>query len=175
MSKFCPKCGKLETKNNKLIKGLCSNCLSENLQILKEYKPLKIIICQKCNSYLEKNKWNKRLSDDETNIKEIIKKLLPKKLKPIEGAKIKNVSISSIEKSLGKNSLEAEVIIYGFIHRKKIKENHLLQIIKEVTICNLCRKKGSNYFEAIIQIRPKNKDLLRFVKKDMETDVRLKE
>jgi len=99
-----------------------------------------------------------------------MKKLLLKRLKSNEGAKIKNVSIGSIEKSLGKNSLEVDVFISGFIHGVKAEENHPLQIIKEITICNLCKKKGSNYFEAIIQIRPKNKDLLKFIKNDVEAD-----
>lgn len=172
MNKFCPKCGKKETKNNKLIQGLCKNCFSEKSQMLKEYKPLKIIICQQCKSYLYQNKWQPKLSNaEDTNIREIIKRLLPKKLKFTTGTKVKNININPIVKDTkGKKTIDTEVSLHGSIRNLRSKEKHQLQILKEDSICNICKKKNSSYYEAVMQIRPKNNKLLNFIKQDLASD-----
>jgi len=170
-SKFCPKCGKKETKDNKLVTSICMECFSKENPLLKEYKENKIVICSKCNSYMDQNKWYPKFSiDNETNIKKIIKCLLPQRLKFSNMSKIEKIEVTP---NLSKDSqfkygiIENKVVIFGAIQDVESKDEYTLPIRVERSICNLCKRKNSNYFEAIIQIRPRDERLLDFIKNDI--------
>ena len=166
MNKFCPQCGKLEYKSQPLVKGLCGSCFLKNNPILEQHKELKIVICPSCKSYLHQNKWHTRLSTgDDINLKEIIRKVLPEKLKLQQEAKINSLGII-IEDRKDKDAkkINIQLILNGIIHHIKSKEEYSLEVIKEESLCNLCKKKNSSYYEAKIQIRPKNENVLRLIK-----------
>ena len=179
MKKFCPQCGNVESKNQQLIKGLCKNCFLKNNPLLKGLKEIKIVVCPSCKSYLYKNKWHPKFSQlDDENLKKIISRIIPEKIMLQQEAKINHLGIvlkDGDKKSASKIAIE--LILNGTIYNSKLKEKYLLEIIKENSICNLCRKKNSSYYEAKIQIRPKNEKMLRMIKhnnfvitKEEETD-----
>ena len=164
MSKFCPECGRLETKNQPLVKGLCRTCFLKNNPVLEGYKELKIVICPRCQSYLYQNKWHKRFSNqDDVNLKKIISRILPERLKLQPGAKINNLGIVIEDNQDGKK-INVKLILNSSVYNTKSKDTHFLEITKEQSICNLCRKKSSSYYEAKIQIRPRNESMLRLIK-----------
>ena len=166
MNKFCPQCGKLESKSQPLVKGLCRSCFLKNNPILEGYKELKVVICPSCSSYLHQNKWHPKFSaNDEINLKKIISKVLPEKLKLQQGARINSVS-AVIENSENKNekNIGIQLTLSGTIYNINSTEKYPLEIIRERSICNLCKKKSSSYYEAKIQLRPKNEKVLRLVK-----------
>ena len=81
MNKFCPECGKIETKSQLLVRGLCRACFLKRNGMLEMYKGLEIIICPSCQSYLYRNKWCPKISViDEVNIKMIIKDMIKLKM-----------------------------------------------------------------------------------------------
>lgn len=172
MNKFCPECGKVESKNHQLIKGLCSDCFLKNNPMLKEYKELKIIICPSCNSYLHQNKWHSKISTDKAlNLKKIIAEIIPDKIKLVQESKINSIGVI-IENSDDKNQkkINIQLILNGMIHNLKSKGKYSLEIIKEESLCNLCKKKNSSYYEAKIQIRPKNEKMLRMIKEHLNRE-----
>ncbi len=135
---------------------------------MESYKELKVVICPSCKSYLYQNKWYSRLSPiDDINLKRIICKILPEKLKLQQEAKINNLGIILKDGGDKKaNKIEVELVLNGTIYNAKLKEKYLLEIIKEHSVCNLCKKKNSSYYEAKIQIRPKNEKVLRLIKRN---------
>lgn len=165
-SKFCPKCGRVETKNNPLVNEFCQTCFSKDNPLLQKYKKLKVIICPSCKSYLHKNKWQPAFSSEKSlNLKKIIKHLLPEKLKFSPGSKISSIEIHP---NLTKRPVEAETVMRGIINGVKSKETYLFLLEVESSLCNLCKKRNSSYFEATIQIRPKNEKLLNFIRQDLK-------
>lgn len=172
MNKFCPQCGKTESKTHQLIKGLCDECFLKNNSLLKDYKELKLVICPSCNSYLHRNKWHQKISTDKAlNLKKIIAETLPDKLRLVQESKINSIGVI-IENLDDKNQkkINIQLTLNGIMHNLKSKENYPLQIIKEDSLCNLCKKKNSSYYEAKIQIRPKNEKMLRMIKEHLNRE-----
>lgn len=172
-SKFCPKCGVEEQKDNLLIDGLCQKCFSKENPLLLKFKDPKIIICNSCNSYMYKNKWHPNLAKDPLkNLKKIISKLFYEKLEFNPEAKITKVEINPLppKDSQIKQKpvqLNIELKIEGILFDKKLKETYEIPLKINSSICNICKKKTSNYYEAILQIRPKSKQVLDFIKENI--------
>jgi len=170
-SKFCPKCGK---EDDSLIEGLCQKCFSKENPILLKFKDPKIIICTSCNSYMYKNKWHPALATDKIkNIKKIISKLLQEKLQFNPEAKITKIEINSllpkdfqIKQKLMPISIELK--LEGIIAKRNLKESYEFPIKINFSICNTCKKRNTQYYEATIQIRPKSEKVLKFVKDDIK-------
>ena len=171
--KFCPKCGFEETNSNLLIDGFCKKCFSQKNPIFLGIKEPKIIICTNCKSYMHKNKWYSSLDYDLLkNIKKIISLLMQEKIVFNKKAKITKIEITplvpknfQIKQKL--TTINAELKIQGLMFNKKLEEIYEIPIKINFSACNLCIKKTSNYYEAILQIRPKSQEVLDFVKKDI--------
>ena len=165
MNKFCPECGKIETKSQLLVRGLCRACFLKRNGMLEMYKGLEIIICPSCQSYLYRNKWCPKISViDEVNIKRIIKDVLDEKIKLREGVKITNkgITILGINETNPKK-INVQLTLNGSIQGIKSKEDYTLGITITKSVCNACKKKNSSYYEAKIQIRPKDNLILKLV------------
>src|SRR3989344_699581 len=165
MNKFCPECGKIETKSQLLVRGLCRACFLKRNGMLEMYKGLEIIICPSCQSYLYRNKWCPKISViDEVNIKMIIKDMLDEKIKLREGVKITNkgITILGINETNPKK-INVQLTLNGSIQGIKSKEDYTLGITITKSVCNACKKKNSSYYEAKIQIRPKDNLILKLV------------
>ena len=165
MNKFCPECGKIETKSQLLVRGLCRACFLKRNGMLEMYKGLEIIICPSCQSYLYRNKWCPKISViDEVNIKMIIKDMLDEKIKLREGVKITNkgITILGINETNPKK-INVQLTLNGSMQGIKSKEDYTLGITITKSVCNACKKKNSSYYEAKIQIRPKDNLILKLV------------
>jgi len=170
-SKFCPKCGK---EDNSLIEGLCQKCFSKENPLLLKFKDPKIIICTSCNSYMYKNKWHIALATDKIkNLKKIISKLLDEKLQFNPEAKITKIEINPL---LPKDfqikqkimPIDIELKLEGTIAKKNLKESYEFSIKINFSICNTCKKRNTQYYEAILQIRPKSGEMLKFIKENIK-------
>ena len=174
-SKFCPKCGKKETKNNPLVPEICQECFSKNDPLLKNYKEQKIIICPSCDSFMDKNKWLPKLSNNkELNVKEIIKQILPEKLKFSSSVKITSTTIGFDDSRFKKSGvIQVFVALKGKINDIESKDEYTLPVRIEKSLCNDCKKSNSSYYEAIIQVRPKDDVLLDFIETDIKENSRI--
>jgi len=171
--KFCPKCGTEESRKNILIDGFCQKCFSQKNPLLLNFKEIKLIICSNCYSYMHKNKWYSSLDSNLIkNIKKILIAIIKERLIINPKAKITKLEITplipedfKIKQRL--TNIDIQLEIQGLMFNKKLKESYEIPIKIDLSICNLCIKKTSNYYEAILQIRPKSKEILDFIKKDI--------
>lgn len=167
MNKFCIKCG--ERKN--LINEYCEECFKEENPILEKFKEIKIVICNQCKNYLYKNSWKKALSENiEENLEKIFNKIFIEKItlnNEAKNAKVK-VKINFLKKlKIGNDNeirVELEVHAEGFINGTKVEEEYVIPGKIKCSICNNCKKVKNSYFEAKLQIRPKDEKILKFVK-----------
>ena len=171
MNKFCVKCGKEED----LVNEFCRDCFKEENTLLKHFKEVKIIICNECGNYLYKNSWkNKEDNELEKNIEKIAAKLFKKKMILNEEGKLENLKIKvEVPKKLkvaNKNivNITLDINVVGSIKDVKVEEDYEVPTKVEFSTCNNCKKKAGRYFEAKLQIRPKNDKILRFVEEYCE-------
>ena len=106
-------------------------------------KPITITYCS-CNKYLDRNKWK-----SFKNIKGVIAKKIRAELPRAK------LSFSRVETPQAfKEKRENEVIA-----RCKGKE-HVVKIILKLGKCDVCSKEGTEYYEAILQVRSSKLRLL---------------
>ncbi|MAG53058.1 MAG: hypothetical protein CMH62_03800 [Nanoarchaeota archaeon] len=165
-NKFCVNCG----NENDLVNELCLDCFKKENTLLKHFKEVKIIICNECKSYLHKNSWRKHFSEDiERNIKKITSEIFRTKIVVNPGVKLDEVNINvDVPKKLkvGNGSLvnvNLDVEVAGSIDEVELTENYVVPTQVRFNACNNCKKLGGNYFEAKLQLRPKNDKILKFV------------
>ena len=131
MARYCPICGK-EEGGAKFIGELCTNCAKGRVKALPNAK---VVFCPKCHSLLDKGRKKK----DATLSEEVIRLL---KLKGKDAAF--DEKTGEIEYDTGQG---------------RIKQKIVLLIGK--TQCVDCDRSGSQYFEAIIQLRGEEKKVRR--------------
>lgn len=166
MNRLCIKCG----KDKELINEFCKDCFIEENSLLKHFKEIRIIICSKCNSYLYKNSWRSDGCENlEENIENVSAKLFKEKIVLNPDVKLKNLKIKfDMPKNLKiSNGSIVDVVlnldVTGSIKDIDIKENYEIPIKIKFSICNNCKKLKGRYYEATLQIRPKNERVLKFV------------
>jgi len=166
MNRFCVTCG----KEKDLVNEFCRGCFAKENSLLKHFKELDIVICENCGSYLHKNSWQKQEHKDlEKNIERVILKLFNEKIVLNPGAELKRLNINTElpkklkigNKSIVNVNLCIEVI--GSIKGVKIEESYEVPTQIKFSTCNNCKKLRGNYYEAKLQIRPKNEKVLKFV------------
>ncbi|MBU0471821.1 MAG: 60S ribosomal export protein NMD3 [Nanoarchaeota archaeon] len=137
---FCPVCGN-KTKNT-----FCE----EHTQITFEYKEIVVRVC-KCKKYLYRSRWI-----DFTKLKRVCEKIAKENIK----AKVEANAL--IDETIEKKKFDIEVQYNG--------EQIIIPAKLIVEECPVCSKKDTPYFESTLQLRPKNQELLEFVKKQIEKD-----
>ncbi|MBU1201548.1 MAG: 60S ribosomal export protein NMD3 [Nanoarchaeota archaeon] len=131
---FCPICGR-DTKGT-----FCK----EHRQVTFNYKDVVVRVCD-CKKYFYRNRWV-----SFTSLKQVAEKIAKESIKD-------NVKITSlIDEKIEKKKFEIEVV----------KNNELFIIEGKLIVdrCPVCSKRGTPYFESVIQIRPKKKELYDFIK-----------
>ena len=106
-------------------------------------KAINLTFCD-CNKFVEKTQW-KQYKEIEEVISKKIHEQLPK-------AKILFKKLILPEKLKEKTENEVLATLKG--------EEYKIKVIFKLAKCNLCEKEGSTYFEAILQIRCNNMDVL---------------
>lgn len=147
--RFCPNCGNILRGEQ----GLCSSCSKPDFN----FKDIKIVLCNSCHSYYSRNKWIK-FKDVNAAIKNAA--LLSIKTK----VQVKQLPKESKEKMLGyKAGIKADIFI-------PVKHGHNgfdLPAKLEITLCNKCSKKGSQYFESVLQLRNCTDEILEFIRNEV--------
>ncbi|RMF55032.1 hypothetical protein D6745_03365 [Candidatus Woesearchaeota archaeon] len=100
-------------------------------------KDVSITVCE-CRKYFSKNRWI-----HFNSIKELIRKITKTDAKIMENIPLKP-------------GLEKKIDIKG--DKKKIK------VTVKVTLCHNCRKRNSQYYEGILQIRNPYKEVMSFIR-----------
>jgi len=145
-SRFCPKCGK-EAKH--FIHGFCIDCyLEDHPELVYIPDRIEVDSCTQCLRIRVKGKW---ISGRGENIKELIT------------SKIKT-DISSPDISISFHDETPKGAIYrvdvrGKIEGEPVEYEKYVEIVYNRKVCDICAKKGSTYYEALVQLRPKSKEV----------------
>ncbi len=147
--RFCPRCGK------KGIKGdFCSECYQKELGL--KFKDIEAWKCENCGRYFINNKWKEVASDEAGIIETALSKIKNPKKIPLKITPI----YKEIQNKPGlKNPIEIEVKAEG--------QEFLLPGNVFVKSCPRCSKKGTKYYEGVVQLRNITPDLENFVRQDL--------
>jgi NMD protein affecting ribosome stability and mRNA decay len=150
---FCPKCGK------KGIKGVfCSDCTTVDVNI--DFKDIVVTHCVECGKFLVINSWKDFEDPNEAIIN-------------VAMARIRNPSGFEIDyesdfQPLHKPGLKQTVDVTVIVHTEKGDQEFVIPAEIENTYCNICRKKGSQYFEGVLQLRNASPELIDFMRTDIK-------
>lgn len=121
---------------------------------------------------MHRSSWKEAFSEDpRTNIKKIVSELVEEKIIINPEAKIKDMDINLEVHENAKFTngsllnLEVELDAIGVIGKVELEESYNIPVRVRFSTCNICKKKGANYYEAKLQIRPKNEKILSFVER----------
>ena len=148
--KPCIICGRIRE-----IKVFCRQCYLKKYPLLESFKPISLIRCSKCGSFLINNKWEKR------SLENILPGLLKNKLKL-------NPELQNPKSDFKLSDVSIIVNISGTVENIHVSEEYELPIeIKERT-CSQCSKQRTSYYEAIIQIRKPTAVLLYTIQHEIK-------
>ncbi len=134
----CPKCGKT---SQEFLENICVKCYSSENSLIEAFKEMKIESCSECHRFKHNGKYLK------TDIIKIIKD----KIIFSKNAKIEKFNAKLHEK-------EIHITVKGKFESKKKTEKYVIPYINQSLTCKSCGKKGTQYFEGILQIRSNNVD-----------------
>ncbi|MHC1635840.1 MAG: NMD3-related protein [Candidatus Methanospirareceae archaeon] len=140
--KFCPKCGR---RNDEFIQSLCKECFLEEIKLL-EVGDLEITVCKRCNNYFKGRK--------RTSVEKEVEDFVKKEIRRRYGYDVK-VRVEEEERRRG--SVEVSLDIEAEIEGVRIEERGKKRIILKRSVCERCNKQASGYYEAIVQIRAKDR------------------
>ena len=126
MKKFCFICGE---KTQDLKEGRCKQCYNKNITLIKVPEEIVVTTCSKCGLFKVKHKWKK------TTIRYVILD----KIKIIE----KNVKIEVNKKGVN----------YEIIATNGKEEVHKIRLKILKRVCQVCARKFTQYYNAVLQIR----------------------
>jgi len=123
MPRYCPLCGKTDSQVS-FLGELCENCAKSKIEGLPT---VRISICSKCGSLLDKGRKKKEVKVED----EVIR-------------------ILKLKQSNAKVDLQASTVTYDSSFGR-ITQSVLL--LTEKLMCLECGRAGTQYFEAIVQLR----------------------
>ncbi|MFH1770138.1 MAG: NMD3-related protein [archaeon] len=137
---FCPVCGK----------DIEGNFCDEHNPVSLNYKDVLVRVCE-CKKYFHRNQWL-----PFNSLKDVVKKIAKEQIK-------EKVTVNPlINEEIIKKKFEIEVGLQG--------EQFTIPAKLQVEKCPTCSKMGTEYFESVIQLRPKDDELLYFVQKQVDND-----
>lgn len=133
---FCPECGRDAAKA-----GLCIECtLEKQPASLKEFK---LVFCSVCGRILYRGRW----SDD---LGGTLERLVKKNMALPEGVEAGDAKIE-FESDGSRLTLKVDLLLSAKGSEKREKLEKTFMIVKDV--CPECSRRGSSYFEAVLQLR----------------------
>lgn len=184
-SKFCYKCGALEEDKGPLIEGLCRDCFREENPLIRAPDKLKLEICRGCGAYFLGNKAYDVEKDPATEYLEAAKEEVSSQIEVLQKgptgsqysrldeAKDVDVGFEAKYTSPEKILVEVGVQIKSFGSESPLTGGAKVVVELVETTCEICRKKKTGYYEAILQVRgeqeiPENK--LKEIYRDLQEE-----
>ncbi|MBI3587975.1 hypothetical protein HY995_01020 [Candidatus Micrarchaeota archaeon] len=155
MPKLCPSCGRLESGSVQFAGSFCINCFSSRREFFSLPKEIVLRRCARCgNAFLDK-KWG---AFSERKLAELVERK----------AKF-NFPHSSFACAFtpARNALLARIRMGFEIEGAQVSKDATLHIPLDRNLCDNCRKRSGGYFEAVIQLRGKDRERLRKMAKKL--------
>lgn len=148
---FCPICG---SPTEALFKGKCKECALKSTKAISLPGRIEIGICKECLRYKKKGRWI-GLGDD---IRSVLKKASSDAIKKypilIKGASTE-IKVENIRQIKNSYEVSCKVFIKGKVFGVENLWAEFVKINACLEICDICSKKKSGYYEAILQVRGK--------------------
>ncbi len=134
--RFCPVCGK---KTEELYDGLCKKCIKERGEWVEIPDSINVEICKKCGRK-KTDEW--KSAGMENILKEKIKDKITTK-----------GEVQEIDISPDKEKEEMKLRVCFCKEGLRIREEATVLLNIKQTVCEDCKRIGTGYFEALVQIR----------------------
>jgi len=164
----CVSCGK-----DAVIEDFCKDCYIKKNPLLLTDSEIKINICSNCAKIYTKGVW-KPFSDVESGIHEIIlSKLKFKQFLKIDSVDL-NLDMPALQVKPGiKTKGFVRIDITATLDNTVLSREYILPLTIEVSSCPVCGKKGTQYFEGVLQIRNPNEIVLEYIDKKLAGEDRV--
>jgi nonsense-mediated mRNA decay protein 3 len=141
---FCPQCGKTGVK---LFSGLCRSCFIEKTSLINVPEEIDIIICTHCGSIQKKVRWiDSDLSLNDTIIKTVLEHVeIDKSASDVEIS----IKIHTVRGSI----FECLVTVKAQVMDEILTQEFLVNVKLNKSVCKVCSKYASGYYEVVIQMR----------------------
>ncbi|MDO8626942.1 MAG: NMD3-related protein, partial [Candidatus Diapherotrites archaeon] len=155
MDRFCPKCGK---ESSLFIGNFCKECYLEDHKLVTIDEEFPIERCKYCEKLKLKFAWCEYSSL-------VLQKFIEDKIKTVILSPQAHIEFQSLDD----DEKVARITVVGTVEGKiiEVKKSTILKFLKAQ--CDACMKVRSNYWEAILQLRPKVGEKIlkwdKFVKK----------
>jgi len=163
---LCPVCGK---EVEKLYEGMCKECFLRENELFSIPNVIDVTVCKECGSYMLGKSWIHK----SKNIEEIIGEHIIKNLKVDSNVNAFWVNIKLFEED--EKNYNAEISVGGNIYDFSFEQSKYVKIRIHKSLCDICSRKYSGYYEAIIQLRgPENSiiDALKEIRSEFENNIK---
>ncbi|AFZ70495.1 NMD protein affecting ribosome stability and mRNA decay [Caldisphaera lagunensis DSM 15908] len=150
--KVCPVCGR-SSNEVEFVDRFCRDCFIKYKGIAKIPDKVEFTYCNICGSYKYLGQWVSGLNSLEETLDSFLRIYVTEKMRPVNP--IKEIYIKNIEfMESNQNFVNARITIEGIYNNLVLKEDKLLSIQLNKTICPICSSiKTQRGYNAIIQIR----------------------
>jgi 60S ribosomal export protein NMD3 len=150
---FCPECGNTDSP---IIEGVCQECFLKKFSILEIPENIEVIICAHCNAKFEEGKWE----ESEIPEEEVIYRALERSiiLDPHVNEEELEVELEIIQMrgTIAECYIEAKTKVFG----KLVQQSFNSEVRLKKNVCPICSKQQSGYYEAVVQFRADDRELL---------------
>lgn len=161
--RFCPRCGKKDIQGD-----LCAHCAHREHPL--ESVATRLEFCVHCRKYKRRNTWL-RFKGFREVIREAVEKNLEKAQKQDTGkVLIPEHELHRLKElyETPKPGLQTEIQVG--IQRRDDPLPHIMPLTVFFTTCNHCGKRGTQYFEGILQIRKAPEEVYAFIRKKLDLE-----
>lgn len=140
--RFCPNCGR---ETEELVEGLCKECFAERKGWVRVPDSIEIKVCGKCGRK-RLDKWT------ETSTEEAVSRALEDEINVDKDAEDLDIEINY-------RNGEAEVKLKGEVKGIEVEKADRVSVNPREVLCGDCKKAGSGYYEAVVQVRSEDADM----------------
>ena len=146
---FCVECG---SEPDELYEGLCAECFKEKSLTVEIEERIDIEICPVCGSIRKKNNWIERPDREAIMLKKIDEYISV-------AYEVEKYSFSVDFHETDTYNIIADITVDLISRGIATQKNIVSNIIFKKTQCSICSKIHGDYYEAILQVRPTEKEL----------------
>ena len=143
--RFCPKCG---AADKPFYKGFCVDCYVKDHPELLHVENIVLKQCPKCLRVFSKGDWTSGRTES-------IEGIITSKVKTL----LKSPTITA--KLIGGNQKREvyEVTVTGKLGGESVTLAQTVEVLYQKETCDVCSRKSGNYYEALVQLRPRGKEV----------------
>ena len=154
---FCVECG----REDELIGSLCKECYSKKHSLVSLADHVDLALCAHCSSMETKKGW-----EDVGSVREAVEAAVRQALELSKGARVTDLKVQISQKD--ERNLQADVDVLLSIDGEEF-ERKLGTIVRlKRGSCPECSKKQGRYYEAILQVRGRGRNLEERTEKEVE-------